>query len=1095
MTLATGIEIGSGGSSSPGLGKAPGAALGTGRVGTAKQGFLPPIAPGNASGSVPGTESFRAGWQSLLASLAPSRKGFAENEAEADQGKTPAQPATAKAAGKTLGSTLTLANSAGLRVDQGREKGSCAAGAEARPSLAVAQDGETADRKAAGMRDLASTRTEERKPAPEKEAASIPQSTHTLRAAKNEAAAVTAMVEPAPGLFPAAGASAPQTVAPPAIVRPSLHGSQSTAQPVRPAVQNDVPQGNLPVPLPGGFALAAFSQRLSASDRSVGRSRDVKEAAQGVTEEGKPSARQGPGLPALSLSGRCGPAPSAAELTSAQQEPAMSATLSAAGGGPLAKAVLGQNTAQPVARSQESIRRVVPSEMGTPVVALSLSAIQPERQGRDSTRTLVSGQTRTQAIAPDSGPIQTVAPRQDATLTIAASREENSTPATGPSLILPETPSLESTRTAASIQTRTQADLPVPTPTESFVPRLDRTLATAASRGAVLTLATGARAIRPEMPGREPTQEVAPNQIGRQESARGLNPIRVVAPGRGSFRTFGSKLDRPPVAVPGTEPIQPGTRSQDTSRPFVRGTKEALPHVPGLMQTQSLAPNRKLDEAAVPGQEETLATAPTPSPVQPDASNQDSSQTLDSRTLASSPGRIQAAASGLTSVHTLASSPDLAESLVPSNVEGPAVAPELSPIQSVGVSQDLAPILVQSKQESRAAVPDLSAIEAAPRNRGSSRRFVPSENRASIFESPKNPAEPLTPRPNPAQEPASSQTSATTSPTPIAMNQTVPERPGQSQYLAETIAPSQDLPQTATPSQKDAPAQPAKQAAEVTPAAIGSAGPEPLPVAVSAASAVSLPVFSPVGEAVPVIAGRATSSGAGNSRSARGAGKLDAARDGIPLVQVQPSSPLVDASAVALGVEGARGTASLAGASTVEASGPNTFEALDSAGVLGKPAWIHAGAQRAEAGFQDPALGWVGVRAELGGGRVHAEVVPGSADAAQALSGHLAGLNAYLAEHHTPVEPVTMTPTENGWAGPGRGGGADQNLQQETGEQSGQQTGQQSEMGAETGFPSGPSGNTPVLSGGASELPVFQGRLNGSGEGERREGLHISVMA
>jgi hypothetical protein len=122
-------------------------------------------------------------------------------------------------------------------------------------------------------------------------------------------------------------------------------------------------------------------------------------------------------------------------------------------------------------------------------------------------------------------------------------------------------------------------------------------------------------------------------------------------------------------------------------------------------------------------------------------------------------------------------------------------------------------------------------------------------------------------------------------------------------------------------------------------------------------------------------------------------------------------------------------------------------------------------------------------------------VVPGSADAAQALSGHLAGLNAYLAEHHTPVEPVTMTPTENGWAGPGRGGGADQNLQQETGEQSGQQTGQQSEMGAETGFPSGPSGNTPVLSGGASELPVFQGRLNGSGEGERREGLHISVMA
>ena len=99
-------------------------------------------------------------------------------------------------------------------------------------------------------------------------------------------------------------------------------------------------------------------------------------------------------------------------------------------------------------------------------------------------------------------------------------------------------------------------------------------------------------------------------------------------------------------------------------------------------------------------------------------------------------------------------------------------------------------------------------------------------------------------------------------------------------------------------------------------------------------------------------------------------------------------------------------TASTLPASSVALSG--TFASLDAGIDHASPNWIHTGIQRAEAGFQDPSLGWVGVRADVGSGGVHATVMPGTSDAAQALGGHLAGLNAYLAAEHTSVASVTL---------------------------------------------------------------------------------------
>ncbi|GEM_PF-3366582 len=94
-----------------------------------------------------------------------------------------------------------------------------------------------------------------------------------------------------------------------------------------------------------------------------------------------------------------------------------------------------------------------------------------------------------------------------------------------------------------------------------------------------------------------------------------------------------------------------------------------------------------------------------------------------------------------------------------------------------------------------------------------------------------------------------------------------------------------------------------------------------------------------------------------------------------------------------------------------------TFTALDSGSLSNTPTWIHANARSAEAGYQDPTLGWVGVRAQQDARGVHAIVLPVSQDAAQELGTHLAGLNMHLAEHNTPVSSVSVASPEGASTG------------------------------------------------------------------------------
>ncbi len=175
-------------------------------------------------------------------------------------------------------------------------------------------------------------------------------------------------------------------------------------------------------------------------------------------------------------------------------------------------------------------------------------------------------------------------------------------------------------------------------------------------------------------------------------------------------------------------------------------------------------------------------------------------------------------------------------------------------------------------------------------------------------------------------------------------------------------------------------------------------------------------------------------------------------------------------------------------------SGRETFAALDGDAPAGSIRWTHTGANRAEAGFEDPALGWVGVRADMGGGSVHASLVPGSAEAAQMLGSHLAGLNNYLAERHSGVSPVTV-------AGQESFGSAHSGTGSESGSQPGSQSFTEQNGSANSGngwIPAGSNSTQAQSEGRPDSLPSTLASSSSSNTAQpasRSSGRYISVMA
>jgi len=171
---------------------------------------------------------------------------------------------------------------------------------------------------------------------------------------------------------------------------------------------------------------------------------------------------------------------------------------------------------------------------------------------------------------------------------------------------------------------------------------------------------------------------------------------------------------------------------------------------------------------------------------------------------------------------------------------------------------------------------------------------------------------------------------------------------------------------------------------------------------------------------------------------------------------------------------------------------PETFAALDAGSARGAPAWTHAGPRQAEAGFQDPALGWVGVRAETSGGVVHAAVIPGSAEAAQELSRHMDALGSYLAGEHTPVGSLAMASPGGRDGSSSSGAGLQQEMSQNLGQGQGRSGQPRPDAGPE---PSPALGVAEIERAIAGESPVPAAGVGVAFEISGSGGMHISVMA
>jgi len=160
----------------------------------------------------------------------------------------------------------------------------------------------------------------------------------------------------------------------------------------------------------------------------------------------------------------------------------------------------------------------------------------------------------------------------------------------------------------------------------------------------------------------------------------------------------------------------------------------------------------------------------------------------------------------------------------------------------------------------------------------------------------------------------------------------------------------------------------------------------------------------------------------------------------------------------------------------------DTFAALDSAASGPQTTWIHAGAHHAEAGYLDPALGWVSVRADGTAAGLHAALIPGSPEAASALGNQLAGLNAFMAEHQGHAATITLAAPEPGsqYAG----------TSQQDGAMNGQQQQQEPNQAAPTARGVDPSQETDSAT---SRIAVPQA-VAGS-QARNGIGVHLSVMA
>ncbi len=1062
MTPAAAIDVGSTGGLLPGQGlshgKLPGTVLDSGRKGTAPQGFLPETAQVGIPRSVSGPESFRVGWQSMLASLVPGLDGLSGALTEAESVSKSAEASGGVTAGGSANAISNLIGVERLRAEKDAGEGNGEAGAATAPTLAKSGTRTLAVLLAVGTREpvLLKQQGKNELSSGKIETEGVPQ--HLSRFSKAAKSEILAVQAPSV-VMQEALASVTQSVPTPVNADSAARSGEVKAQ----SEDADLPHADLSLARSSAFASRSFSP-YPASPRGPGADAgNASTAARVVSAGDETSSRQGQ----LSLDSergeKSGAIRVASEPTGVLEDVETPESTRKEGGNLSEKQVAAPSQTQMIAPTDDLPQAVPSSQEKMSAVAPGLSQIQTEMPVQSSTRKDDRRQRRAQESQQESMAIRAGSPSQN-------SRRD-------------------STQNSGEGTFQRRVSVPPATPV------LRPTQATAPTLNEASMRATDRNGIHQDAPDEELTNTVAAAQKTEDAAVAGLSSTQTFGYGQDSFQTIRSDLDQTQTVVPDLEVTQPTLPRQDAK------------------------------QTVVPVRRETATLTAAPGLHHSGTSNLDSIASIDQRQ-----SEAEVITPDLGPLQILASRQDSTERLVPGKVEGREVTPDLNPIPKTVTSQDQASTLEASKEESRTFVPASNPVQTAPLNQDVVPRLVSGRDivqthspsleqkltvaalqdsspslvsSPKLVESPENKrflSEPSSSRPNPHETVIAIQNSPGTA----APHESLLETAAVRENLSHPTAPGQDSPQPVMEEHVEPLVRLTKPGLDGTETSIAGPASDPPPVAVNAAPVASTPIFAPVAESVPVITSKSSLSGGernstpGTLRPVRGVERHSPTQSAPPAVEVQPSAPAVDASAISRevaadcgGVSTASGTIESATAAITDPNSRETFAALDAESASVKPAWIHAGVQRAEAGFEDPALGWVGVRAETGGGRVHAEVVPGSADAAQALSGHLAGLNAYLAEHHTQVETLTLTTPENGWAGQGSASSTGQSLQQGEGQQAGQQMAQSAESGSRFGS----SQSAPALPVATSEIPTFQGGRDGSMGAERRQGVHISVMA
>jgi hypothetical protein len=273
MTVAAAIEIGTSATPTPSLGKTLGAGRGAERADAASYGQL--------SSTVAAATSFRANWQSLLASLGSSMDNF--TEADANQGTA----SSIKASEQTSEKPSVSTSATGILSHQvwGTEKGSVETGAVATLSSGGAQTEALAAQSAAETAKQATTKTVDKNQAVEPETESARSSRPARSTNATKADAVSA--EPMPGLVPAASASISQATPVAVFVSPVAQSTGEKSQ----TAQTDISAGFSTLQ-PDAFASASLSaqppERNASGKSAAAVNAGVQQTAEGSQTPANP---------------------------------------------------------------------------------------------------------------------------------------------------------------------------------------------------------------------------------------------------------------------------------------------------------------------------------------------------------------------------------------------------------------------------------------------------------------------------------------------------------------------------------------------------------------------------------------------------------------------------------------------------------------------------------------------------------------------------------------------------------------------------------------------------------------------------------------